>query len=91
MHPLTAMHVCRQLEKMITRYERNTIDHVPWLDRLAFRRIEQVNQTMQRERLSNPSIVVELERWEAVVSHSFKSYNVILSPLPLPNQAATLP
>lgn len=33
-----------RLEKLIHRYDRNAMDHSPWLDQLAFRRIEQINQ-----------------------------------------------
>lgn len=64
-----------QLEKAIQRYERNTIDHVPWLDQLAFKRIEEMNMGMP-DRMAQPTIVVELERWEVVISHNFKNYNV---------------
>jgi hypothetical protein len=41
-----------RLEKLIHRYDRNAMDHSPWLDQLAFRRIEQINQVTQL--LPNP-------------------------------------
>jgi phosphatidylinositol 3-kinase len=65
-----------RIEKLIQRYDRNTIDRTPWLDRLAFRRIEHINQGMS-QRTSPPTIVLELERWEFVVVHGFKHYNVV--------------
>ena len=65
-----------KIEKMIQRYERHAIDHVPWLDKLAFQRIEQLHRGLS-DRTVPPTIVVELERWEGVVSHSFKNYNVV--------------
>lgn len=65
-----------RLEKLIQRYDRNAMDRTPWLDRLAFRRIEQINQS-RRGGDSKPVIMVEMERWDLTVMFGAKDYSVV--------------
>jgi len=65
-----------RLEKLIHRYDRNAMDHSPWLDQLAFRRIEQINQAINHG-ASRPLLLVEMVRWDRPVSYAVKTYSLL--------------
>lgn len=53
------------MERLVNKYERGQIQHVDWLDRLAFSAIDKVKEK-ECERLENsfPSLVVEFCSFE---------------------------
>jgi len=67
-----------KLEKLMQRYDRNAMERVPWLDALAFRRIQQLNKDVG-DGTCRPTITVEMERWDRTVMYGVRPYTQIPS------------
>ncbi|OEL23829.1 Phosphatidylinositol 3-kinase, root isoform [Dichanthelium oligosanthes] len=81
-----------RLERLVNRYERGQIQHVDWLDRLAFSAMEKAKEK-QCERKANlyPSLVVELCSFEHRVVFQESGANFYTpAPVSLSNELVTV-
>jgi phosphatidylinositol 3-kinase len=65
-----------KLDKLMQRYDSNAMSRSAWLDVLAFRRIDQLNQALG-SRSTRPVMMVEMERWERCVMYGVKCYSLV--------------
>ncbi|KAG9294695.1 hypothetical protein G9A89_008174 [Geosiphon pyriformis] len=70
-----------RLEKLIKRYDKNEVDRLEWLDNLAFRQIEKINQreSSKSKKLYLYIIMPRFEDFPAIFSQP--EYNLSVSPL----------
>ncbi|VAI27506.1 unnamed protein product [Triticum turgidum subsp. durum] len=81
-----------RLERLVNKYERGQIQHVDWLDRLAFSAIDKVKEK-ECERLENsfPSLVVEFCSFEHRVVFQESGANFYApTPVSLSNELVTV-
>ena len=65
-----------KLDKLMQRYDSNAMSRSAWLDVLAFRRIDQLNQALGSS-CTRPVMMVEMERWDRCVMHGVKCYSLV--------------
>ncbi|GMN41597.1 hypothetical protein TIFTF001_010820 [Ficus carica] len=81
-----------RLEKLMNKYERGQIQHVDWLDRLAFKSIEKIKEReSSRNGSSNLYLVVEFGGFEHRVVFQESGANFLLpSPIASTNEIVTV-
>ena len=65
-----------KLDKLMQRYDSNAMSRSAWLDVLAFRRIDQLNQALGSS-CTRPVMMVEMERWDRCVMYGVKCYSLV--------------
>lgn len=81
-----------RLEKLVNKYERGQLRHIEWLDRLAFKAIEQIKETESRRCGSTHlHLVVDLRTFEHPVAFQEAGANLMLqSPISTANELVTV-
>lgn len=80
-----------RLERLVNKYERGQIQHVDWLDRLAFSAVEKFKEECERTENVFPSLVVEFCSFEHRVVFQESGANFYApAPVSLSNELVTV-